>query len=383
MFPTFSSLINYIFGTDFSWPIPTFGFFVTLAFILSYLVFKSEFGRKEKQGEFKAFEEHVQWGAKAISFLFLGYGLLGFLVGYKGVGALLNLEAFSHNPLRFIFSAQGNWIAGWLLALVSCMLTGMLYRKLIFGKRTTETRWVRPKELLPVMLLWAGVTGFVGSKVFNIFEDGHLHHSHSIFEILHVSGLTFWGGLFFGAASYLYIGMRRGMDWRHLADVGSLGMLVAYGVGRMGCHLSGDGDWGIVNTVEKPFSWLPDWMWSFRFPHNVIEQGERISGCEGKYCYILPEGVFPTSFYESFVILLVFAVLWVIRARIKTPGVLFVIYLFITGTERILIEFIRVNYKFNVFGLYLSEAQLVGFFMVLLAFLLGGYLKNNRYLSNR
>ncbi|PRD49334.1 prolipoprotein diacylglyceryl transferase [Sphingobacterium haloxyli] len=377
MFPTFSSLINYIFGTDFSWPIPTFGFFVTLAFILSYLVFKSEFGRKEKRGELKAFEEHMQWSAKAISFLFLGYGLLGFLVGYKGIGALLDLEAFSHNPLRFIFSVQGNWTAGLAFVLVACVLTGFLYRKLIFGKNTTETRHVRPKELLPAMLLWVGVTGFIGSKVFNVFEDGHLHHSHSIFEILHVSGLTFWGGLFFGAASYLYIGMRRGMDWRHLTDVGSLGMLVAYGVGRMGCHLSGDGDWGVVNAAEKPFSWVPDWMWSFRFPHNVIGQGEYISGCDGKYCYVLPEGVFPTSFYESFIILLVFAILWKIKERIKTPGRLFVIYLFITGTERFLIEFIRVNYKFNVFGLYLSEAQLVGFFMVLLAFLLGGYLKNN------
>src|SRR5690606_9834177 len=177
MFPTFSSLINYIFGTDFSWPIPTFGFFVTLAFILSYLVFKSEFGRKEKRGEFKAFEEHMQWGAKAISFLFLGYGLLGCLVGYKGIGTLLNLESFSHNPLRFIFSTHGNWTAGLLLALVACVLTGILYRKSIFGKNTTETRHVRPKELLPAMLLWVGVTGFIGSKVFNVFEDGHLHHS--------------------------------------------------------------------------------------------------------------------------------------------------------------------------------------------------------------
>lgn len=383
MFPTFSSLINYIFGTDFSWPIPTFGFFVTLAFVLSCRVFKSEFVRKEKRGEFKAFEEHVQWDAKAISLLFLGYGFLGFLVGYKGIGALLNLEAFSHNPLRFIFSTQGNWTVGLLLALISCVLIGLLYRKWIFLRNTKETRWVRPVELLPMMLLWAGITGFIGSKVFNVFEDGQLHHAHSIFEILDFSGLTFWGGFIFGAISYLYIGMRKGMGWRHLADVGSLGMLVAYGVGRIGCHLSGDGDWGVVNTVEKPFSLLPDWMWSFRFPHNVIGQGEHISGCEGKYCYILPDGVFPTSFYEAFVILLVFAVLWKIKERIKTPGRLFVIYLFITGTERFLIEFIRINYKFNVFGLYLSEAQLVGFFMVLLAFLLGGYLKNNCYLSHR
>src|SRR5690606_13982566 len=103
--------------------------------------------------------------------------------------------------------------------------------------------------------------------------------------------------------SYLYIGIRHGIPWKQLADIGSLGMLVAYGVGRLGCHLSGDGDWGIVNNRDKPFRWLPDWAWSFDFPHNVIHQGVPIPGCTGPYCYVLPEGVFPTSLYESTCIL--------------------------------------------------------------------------------
>src|SRR5690606_17033054 len=111
MFPTFSSLINYIFGTDFSWPIPTFGFFVTLAFVLSYRVFKSDFLRKKKRGEFIAIEEHVQWDAKVVSLLFVVYCILGFLVGYRGIDALLIQEAFFHNPLRFICSTHGKWTA--------------------------------------------------------------------------------------------------------------------------------------------------------------------------------------------------------------------------------------------------------------------------------
>src|SRR5690606_18463640 len=115
--------------------------------------------------------------------------------------------------------------------------------------------------------------GFVGAKLLNLVEDYRLLQTHSIGDIWHVSGLTFWGGLLFGAASYLYIGMRKRISWRHLLDIGSLGMLVAYGVGRMGCHLSGDGDWGIVNRLEKPFQAWPDWAWSFHFPYNVIRQG--------------------------------------------------------------------------------------------------------------
>jgi len=364
MFPTFSSLVNHLFGTDFSWPVPTFGFFVTLAFILSYLVFQSEFGRKERLGEMKPFRERLKWGASAKTVLLAGYGLLGFLVGAKGIGALLDSERFSSDPLRFLFSGAGSPKAGWLLAVVFCAIAFAVHRRSVFSKNRTETRWARPRELLPLMLLCAGTTGFVGSKAFSVFEDGRLWQAHTVSEILHVGGLTFWGGLVFGGAGYFFIGMRRGLYWKHLADVGSLGMLVAYGVGRIGCHLAGDGDWGIVNRSEKPFGWLPDWTWSFRFPHNAIGRGEHIPGCEGRYCHVLPEGVFPTSFYESAVILSVFAVLWMLRNRIKPPGRMFAIYLLVVGTERFLIEFIRVNYKFGLFGILLSEAQLVGLLMV-------------------
>lgn len=384
MFPTISHLVNYVFGTDFSWPVPTFGFFVTLAFILSYLTFKSEFKRKEELKEMKPYEERERWNITAKLTLVVGYGFLGFLVGFKVVGTLLDLDTFFYNPLRFIFSGQGNLRLGLLFAFMLCAFIIFANRKPLFSKTKKETiRLVSPQKLLPIMLLWSGIAGFIGAKLFNIFEDGSLHHSHTLFEILDFSGLTFWGGLIFGAFSYLFIGIRRGIYWKYLVDVGSLGMLVAYGVGRMGCHLSGDGDWGMVNTAEKPFRWLPDWMWSFRFPNNVLGQGEQIPGCVGKYCYVLPEGVFPTSFYEATIILLAFGLLWNMRRKIKVPGLLFAIYLFIAGAERILIECIRINYKFDIGGIYLSEAQLVGFFMAFLGFVVGGYLifENRRLLK--
>ncbi|MFD1769798.1 prolipoprotein diacylglyceryl transferase [Sphingobacterium suaedae] len=383
MFPTLSSLINYVFGTNFNWPVPTFGFFVSLAFVLSYLTFRAEFKRKQESGVFIAFRGEVKWGTTEKSLLLLGYGLFGFLVGYKGIGALLNRESFYRNPLGFIFSADGNWTAGLTLAIVCAMTFCLVYRKILFSSSTIQSKDVQPTRVLPVMLLWAGISGFVGSKVFNLLENGDLHHSHGFLEILNFSGLTFFGGLIFGGVSYFYIGMRKGMGWRHLADVGSLGMLVAYGVGRMGCHLSGDGDWGIVNAVEKPLRWIPDWLWSFRFPHNVLGQGDYIPECSGKYCYILPQGVFPTSLYESIIILAVFVVLWLVKSKIRIPGLLFVLYLFVTGTERFLIEFIRLNYRFDVFGISVSEAQLIGAFMILSSFLLGVYLLRKMKERNR
>ncbi len=103
-----------------------------------------------------------------------------------------------------------------------------------------------------------------------------------------------------------------------VADRFAPAMMLAYGIGRMGCQVSGDGDWGIVNTHPKPFAGLPDWAWSYTFPHNVIGEGITLPGCTGHYCTQLPEGVFPTSLYEIIAALLLFAFLWSIRKKIKT-----------------------------------------------------------------
>jgi len=383
MFPLISSLFNYLFGTDFSWPIPTFGFFVTLSFVLSCLIFRSEFDRKEREGAIKAIEEKVNVGVRVKLFIVIGYGLIGFLIGFKGWGVFIEYDSFRHNPIRWLFSAHGSWIAGVISLLFFLLFLFLAQRKSLLSPLRVETRTIRPRDLLPILLLWAGVTGFLGAKIFNVFEDGQLFGMQGFMELLDSGGLTFWGGLLFGAASYFYIGIRKGMDWRHLADIGSLGMLVAYGVGRIGCHLSGDGDWGIVNNHEKPVEWLPQWAWSFRFPHNVLNQGEYIPGCSGKYCSILPQGVFPTSLYEATAILLVFCVLWCVRKHMKVPGMMFAIYLFVVSIERFLIEFIRVNYKFEVWGVALSEAQLVSLVLLLLALFVAGYLSVKNSIAQR
>jgi len=100
-------------------------------------------------------------------------------------------------------------------------------------------------------------------------------------------------------------------------------------------------------------------MWSFNFPHNVNDQGVQIPGCIGKFCHVLPAPVYPTSFYESVTCILLFFFLWSIRDRIKTPGIMFGIYLVLNGTERFLIEFIRVNTRYHIGNLSFPQAQLI------------------------
>src|SRR5690606_38316518 len=202
-----------------------------------------------------------------------------------------------------LYSLDGNWFAGLMGLLIMLLLFYVQIRRVERKEPTSiaEKTLVHPVELLPKMLLYCAVFGFIGAKFFNVFEDGSLQHEHGHWQIAEFSGFTFYGGLIFGAAAYFYIGLRHKLAWRTLADIGSLGMLVAYCVGRLGCHFSGDGDWGIVNKFPKPFSWIPENLWAFDFPHNVIQKGVPIAGCTATYCQVLPEAVFPTSAYEAIV----------------------------------------------------------------------------------
>ena len=146
-----------------------------------------------------------------------------------------------------------------------------------------------------------------------------------------------------------------------MCDTAAPALMLGYGTGRIGCQLSGDGDWGIVNTLAKPdwMSFLPDWVWKYNYPHNVIGEGVPIPGCEGKYCYQLAEAVFPTPLYESVACILLFFVLWSVRKRTMIPGMIFFLYLILNGIERFLVESIRVNSKYQVGDFTFTQAQLI------------------------
>jgi phosphatidylglycerol---prolipoprotein diacylglyceryl transferase len=142
---------------------------------------------------------------------------------------------------------------------------------------------------------------------------------------------------------------------------------LAYGIGRIGCHLSGDGCWGIPNPNPKPgwMSFLPDWMWSYKFPHNVINEGTLIDNCTGKHCHILDVPVYPTSFYETVAMFIIFIILWSIRKKIKLPGLMFCFYLILQAIERYGMELIRVNNKYHFLGISITQAELISIIFLL------------------
>jgi prolipoprotein diacylglyceryl transferase len=217
------------------------------------------------------------------------------------------------------------------------------------------------------ILLWSAIAGFAGAKIFNALENWDEFMAHPYEMLVGFSGLTFYGGLICGGAAVLYIAYKHRIKPLTMLDIGGPGMMLSYGIGRIGCQMSGDGDWGIDNLHQKPhwLNWMPDWMWAFKFPHNVNEVGDRIPGCIGKFCSELRVPVYPTSFYESVICILLFFFLWSIRHKIKTPGVMFGIYMILAGIERFFIELIRVNTKYKIGSLEFTQAELISIFLVI------------------
>jgi phosphatidylglycerol---prolipoprotein diacylglyceryl transferase len=371
----------------------TFGFFIAISFFCAAYILTKELKRKEALGWLGYKEVKVQVGKPEFNLFDWGINaLLGFVIGMKFVGAMgMDCDALNDTQ-AYIASKQGSVPGGILVALVFLGLRWVDYNK--EKKKApqiiTEKFWAHQRVGDIVML--AIVFGFLGAKLFHNLENLDEFTKDPMGALVSFSGLTFYGGLICAALA-IYVWSRRvKIPFVHLCDATAPGLMLAYCTGRMGCHFSGDGDWGILNTAYKTDlatgksmlagagdyaqalatngdyylrhfggadkvphaafagpSWLPDWLFGYAYPHNVLSEGAKLTGCDGAvHCSALPVPVFPTPMYEVVMAGLIFAFLWAIRKRITTPGKLFGIYLIANGIERFVIEKIRVNTTYNL-----------------------------------
>lgn len=241
-------------------------------------------------------------------------------------------------------------------------LTKELKRKEANGDFEFElnTLKILPGDTVPLATIIAAVTGIIGAKIFGIPEYRKSFLQHPFQFIFSANGFIFYGGLIVASITLWFYYKRKNINTIKMADAIAPGLMPAYAIGRIGCHVAGDGDWGIINQHAKPFSWLPDWLWAYDYPHNISKAGVYIPDCDwDSYCYHLQPPVYPTPLYETIIVFILFAILWSLRKRFKIAGRLSAIYLLFISTERFFIELIRINPRYNIFGMYFTQAQII------------------------
>jgi phosphatidylglycerol:prolipoprotein diacylglycerol transferase len=186
----------------------------------------------------------------------------------------------------------------------------------------------KPVDWAYEMVFWALVGGLVGARGYYLLQN---HSSLSLGDVLSGSGLIWYGGLAGGAVTILLWARRRDFLSLALLDLAAPGLALGYAIGRIGCQVSGDGDYGKA--------W--DGPWAMGYPDGTVPTAPG-------------ETVHPTPIYETLTMGLVAWVLWQLRDRVR-PGVLFALYLVFAGVERFLVEFLRRN---EDVALGLTAAQL-------------------------
>ncbi len=161
------------------------------------------------------------------------------------------------------------------------------------------------------------IGGLVGSRLYFIVQNYDDVKGDLVGNLFSGSGLVWYGGVIGGTIAVLAWGWWRGFFGFVLLDLCAVPLALGYAIGRIGCQVSGDGDYGKA--------W--DGPWAMAYPHGAVPTNHTVH---------------PTPIYETLVMGLVALGLWHLRDRFR-PGVLFALYLLCAGIERFLVEFIRRN----------------------------------------
>ncbi len=218
-----------------------------------------------------------------------------------------------------------------------------------------ELKRMKIEENVGIVITFiAIICGIVGSKIFYIIEEWNFGKGNSLAyyltsdNLFSPAGLTFYGGVILSIlAIYLYCRKKK-VSMLRIFDAMAPGAAIGYALARIGCHLSGDGCYGI--KVNGTF-------WEFL----------GVSYSKGIVPTKIGELVHPTPLYELSFGILAFFFLWGFRKKVKFNGQLFYLYLILTGIPRFLVEFIRLNPKI-IFGL--SQAQIISILMILTGIIL-------------
>ena len=222
------------------------------------------------------------------------------------------------------------------------------------GKKGRKKSFIEtsPSYLVGTMTVLAVVAGFAGAKLFHILENLSDFFMDPLGMIFSTGGFTFYGGLILAAVVMARFVKRKGLSVPVVADAFAPGMMLGYGIGRIGCHLSGDGDWGIASNMAAQPGWVPTWLWAETYPNNIL-------GID-----LAAAPVYPTPIYETAAAVVLFSILFRLRNHTHIAGWLFWLYIALNGLERFFIEKIRVNNRFDVLGITMTQAEIIAVFLI-------------------
>lgn len=407
MYPDFHYLFRALFGIDLPGLaiLKTFGFFVAMGFLAGAFILKLELKRKEEEGRLQSFieieKENKVPGIGQLIFRLI----LGFLLGYKLGGFLISNDA-GLSIGDYILSGKGHGLLGLIFAVIAYFWWNSEKKNALKKGGKEKEVAVLPHQRVADIIFIAAITGLIGAKIFNALETWEHFIQDPIGSLFSTSGLTFYGGLIFATVSLYIYSKSKKISFKELCDAAAPALILAYGIGRLGCQFAGDGDWGIYNSAyitneqgevvaasgpedfqkivdenpeafyefrkfkEVPHKYfpskLPTWLVAQNYKYNVNNAGVRLKDpLPGEYVSVLPVAVFPTPIYEFFASLLIFGFLWFSRRKWKVPLQMFGIYLIFNGLERFFVEKIRVNTKYDLGFIQPTQAELISFAMII------------------
>lgn len=235
-------------------------------------------------------------------------------------------------PILFQFGPITVYSFGALMALAALVAVWVVHAEL-------KRRGMNP-ELASTLVFAAALGGLLGARILFILDEWNNFLAAPMSYILTGAGFTWYGGLIGGTAAVSWVARKHKIPWLVGADIAAPALAIAYGVGRLGCHFAGDGDWGAVTDVP----------WGVAYTNAIIGWVDPMTGIP------YPPGtrVHATPIYEFLQSLAIFAVLWSLRGRGYAAGTMAWLYMILAGLARFTVEFWRIN---PPLALGLSEAQ--------------------------
>ena len=244
-----------------------------------------------------------------------------------------------------LFKIDSFTVYSYGVMLVTAFIVGYYF----FSKEVTRKK-LNENIAIEITII-AVFCGMVGSKLLYIFENFETFLKYPIKTSFSSGGFTFLGGLILAfIVSWIYI-IRKNYNFLRAADAVAPSLIIAYGIGRIGCHLAGDGDYGIPTNLP----------WGMNYEKGIVPPAHLFNGTE--YAASFPHNIFPnntplhpTPIYEFLASLVIFIFLWKFRKSNWKDGKIVTLYFILSSLSRFLVEFIRLNPRI-LWGL--SEAQII------------------------